>query len=66
MHSWEIRSLETDGEAGFFEWVFACSWQGEDYEFEGASVFRLGESGISYLREHTTTAPLYDWSGIWL
>ena len=65
MHSWEIHSLETDGEAGYFEWAFACSWQGEDYEFEGASVFRLGESGISYLREYTTTAPPYDWSGTW-
>jgi len=65
VHSWEIRSLEIAGTAGFFEWSFACSWQGKRYEFEGASVIRFAEGGISYLREYTTTAPLYDWDGTW-
>lgn len=65
VNSWEIRSLETTGEAGFFEWSFACTWQGERYEFEGASVIRLEEGGISYIREYTTTSPLYDWDGTW-
>ena len=62
---WEIRSLEVLGEAGFFEWSFACTWQGERYEFEGASVIRFEEDGIAYLREYASTAPLYDWDGTW-
>jgi len=65
VHSWEISTLELLGESGFFEWSFACTWQGERYEFEGASVFRLEEGGISFIREHTVTAPLYDWEGSW-
>ena len=65
VHVWEIDSLTTTGEAGFFEWSFACTWQGERYEFEGVSVIRFEEDGISYIREYMTTAPLYDWSGTW-
>ncbi|MGC9974026.1 MAG: nuclear transport factor 2 family protein [Gaiellaceae bacterium] len=62
---WEIRSLELAGEAACFEWSFACSWQGERYELEGASVVRFNEGRISYIREYATTAPLYDWDGTW-
>ena len=63
--AWEIRSLEVLGDSGFFEWSFACAWLGERYDFEGASIVRFKESLISYLREYATTAPLYDWEGVW-
>jgi len=62
---WEIRSLEVLGDAGFFEWSFACKWLGERYDFEGASVVRFKETLISNIREYATTAPLYDWEGVW-
>jgi hypothetical protein len=62
---WEIRSLEAQGEAGFFEWSFACRWLEEQYEFEGASVVRFRDEKISSIREYATTAPLYDWEGVW-
>jgi len=62
---WEIRSLEVLGEAGFFEWSFACTWQGERYEFEGASVVRFRDAKIASIREYASTAPAYDWDGTW-
>jgi ketosteroid isomerase-like protein len=63
--AWEIRSLEALGEAALFEWSFACSWLGERYEFEGASVARFRGEKIASIREYATTAPLYDWEGVW-
>ena len=45
--------------------VVRLHWHGERYEFESASVFRLEQGGISSIREHTITAPLYDWEGSW-
>jgi ketosteroid isomerase-like protein len=62
---WEITSLEVLGEAGFFEWSFACRWQEKRYDFEGASVIRFEDDKIAYIREYTTTAPLYEWEGVW-
>jgi ketosteroid isomerase-like protein len=63
--AWEIRSLEATREAAFFEWSFACQWLGESYEFEGASVVRFRDEKIASIREYATTAPLYDWEGVW-
>jgi ketosteroid isomerase-like protein len=65
VHRWEITSLELLGEAGCFEWSFACTWTGKRYDFEGASIIRFEDGKIAYLREYTTTAPLYDWEGSW-
>jgi hypothetical protein len=62
---WEIRSLEALGNAGFFEWSFACKWLEERYDFEGASVVRFRDEKIASIREYATTAPLYDWGGSW-
>lgn len=33
--------------------------------FDGATVARLDQGRIAYLREYATTAPLYDWTGAW-
>jgi len=63
--AWDIRSFETLGEAACFEWSFTCKWLGERYEFEGASVVRFRDEKIASIREYTTTAPLYDWEGVW-
>jgi hypothetical protein len=63
--AWEIRSLEATHEADFFEWAFACRWLGEEYEFEGASVVRFRDEKIVSIREYATTAPIYDWEGVW-
>lgn len=62
---WEIRSLEVLDETGFFEWSFGCKWLGERYDFDGASVVRFRDEKIALLREYATTAPLYDWEGVW-
>lgn len=63
--AWEIRSLEALGEAAFFEWSFGCKWLGEKHEFEGASAVRFRDGKIASIREYATTAPLYDWEGVW-
>ena len=63
--AWEIRSLEATLEAAYFEWSFACKWLEEKYEFEGASVVRFRDEKIAAIREYATTAPLYDWEGVW-
>jgi len=52
VHSWEISTLELLGESGFFEWSFACTWQGERYEFEGASVFGSKRVASLHPRAH--------------
>lgn len=62
---WEITSSAALGDAEIAEWVFTCIWKGEEAAFEGASVARLNEGRIVYLREYATTAPLYDWTGEW-
>jgi ketosteroid isomerase-like protein len=62
---WEIRSLEVLGESGFFEWSFACKWLGKRYDFDGASVVRFRDEKIASIREYATTAPLYNWEGVW-
>lgn len=63
--AWEVRSLEATRAAACFEWSFACKWLEERYEFEGASIVRFRDEKIAAIREYATTAPLYDWEGVW-
>jgi len=62
---WEITSLLASASGVTIEWRFACSWRGEQAAFEGASIARFRGNKIVYLREYATTAPLYDWDGLW-
>ena len=41
------------------------TWHGRPASFEGASVARFSNAGITYLREYQTVAELYDWDGAW-
>lgn len=59
--SWDITTFYVVGETCFFEWVFACTYAGSSYRFEGASVARLRNEKIVQLREYQTTHPLYEW-----
>lgn len=63
--SWTITSDTAAGDTLAAEWIFACTWKGAATTFEGATIARLEENKIAYLREYATTAPLYDWSGTW-
>ncbi|QBD80843.1 nuclear transport factor 2 family protein [Ktedonosporobacter rubrisoli] len=60
---WEITSFTATSEECFFEWDFACISDGERGGFEGASIARLSEGRIVYLREYATTAPRHEWEG---
>lgn len=60
-----ITSHSEAGEVMVAEWHFSCTWQGKGSTFEGATIARLREDKIAYLREYATTAPLYDWTGQW-
>jgi ketosteroid isomerase-like protein len=62
---WEITGYAAAGEVLMAEWRFHCTWQGKATTFEGATIARLHNGQIAYLREYTTTAPLYDWTGTW-
>lgn len=62
---WQITTQAAAGDTLTAEWVFSCTWQGKAATFEGASVARLTNGSIAYLREYATTAPLYDWTGTW-
>ncbi|MBV9256816.1 MAG: nuclear transport factor 2 family protein [Ktedonobacteraceae bacterium] len=60
---WEITSFYIAGETCFFEWVFACTYEGGYGSFEGASIAQLRKGKIVLLREYQTTKPLYEWEG---
>jgi ketosteroid isomerase-like protein len=62
---WDITSLLVGNGGVAVEWRFACTWHGTRAEFEGASIARFKGDKIVYLREYQTTAPLYDWEGVW-
>ncbi len=62
---WDITWLEVGDAWAAAEWQFACTWHGTPASFEGASIVRLKDGRIAYLREYQTTAPLYDWTGTW-
>ncbi|WP_049573629.1 nuclear transport factor 2 family protein [Streptomyces sp. SBT349] len=65
--SWEITSQASAGEVLVAEWVFSCTWEGKPATFDGATVAVLDarRGRIARLREYATTAPLYEWSGVW-
>jgi hypothetical protein len=62
---WEITTHAAAGDTLLAEWVFSCVWHRKTATFEGATIARLTDEKISYLREYTTTAPRYDWTGTW-
>jgi ketosteroid isomerase-like protein len=62
---WDITSEARAGDTLVAEWTFSCTWKGEPATFDGSTVARLDGEKIVYLREYTTTAPLYDWTGSW-
>ena len=63
VNRWDITSFYATGEACFFEWIFECTYEGNRSGFEGASIARLTDGKISFLREYTITAPRYEWQG---
>ena len=63
--AWEITSSAAAGETLVVEWRFGCTWKGEPGAFDGATIARLDQGRIAYLREYATTAALYDWTGSW-
>lgn len=62
---WSVRALQSSVEGETAEWTFQYQWRGEESCFDGATVMRLCDGRISYLREYATTATLYDWHGEW-
>jgi len=63
--AWKVTSGAALNHVLLAEWVFSCTWRGEAATFEGATIARLRDGKISYLREYATTASLYDWTGAW-
>jgi ketosteroid isomerase-like protein len=62
---WRVTSMAETGDTQVAEWTFTCTWKGTRHTFDGATVVRIREGTIAYLREYATTAPLYDWTGTW-
>jgi ketosteroid isomerase-like protein len=62
---WTITSSGAAPDLAVAEWVFTCTYGGDTATFEGASVARIEDGRISYLREYATTADRYDWTGTW-
>lgn len=60
---WTIRDVRSSAEGETAEWTFRYTWRGEEKSFDGATIARLRDGKLSYLREYATTAPLYDWRG---
>lgn len=60
---WDITSFSMADDVCFFEWVFACTFDGKPGGFEGASIAHFKHDKIFFLREYATTAPLYEWAG---
>ncbi|HLZ62335.1 MAG TPA: nuclear transport factor 2 family protein [Ktedonosporobacter sp.] len=63
VNRWDVTSLYVTEEACFFEWIFECTYAGDRSGFEGASIARLAEGKIVFLREYAMTAPQYEWEG---
>ncbi|MGN7998941.1 nuclear transport factor 2 family protein [Sphingomonas sp. 22176] len=60
---WSIRDLRCSSEEETAEWTFHYTWRGEEQCFDGATIAKLRDGKLSYLREYATTAMLYDWRG---
>ncbi len=65
VHGWSLTDRFATGDREVGEWVFDCTWQGRRSTFEGSSIARVADGSIVELREYQTTAPLYDWHGVW-
>jgi ketosteroid isomerase-like protein len=65
VHRWDVADRFVSGDREVAEWTFECTWQGERGVFDGATMARSAAGAILDLREYQTTAPLYDWRGVW-
>jgi len=54
---WEITSFYVTDQACFFEWGFECTYAGRHHGFEGASIARVNQEKIVFLREYATVGP---------
>lgn len=63
--AWEIISSGAANDLLIAEWVFSCTSGGDAATFDGATIARLQNGKIAYLREYATTGELYDWTGTW-
>ena len=63
VNRWDVTSLYVTDEACFFEWIFECTYKGSRSGFEGASLARVSNRKIHFLREYAMTAPRYEWEG---
>jgi len=50
VNRWDITSLSVTDEVCFFEWFFECTYAGNRSGFEGASLARVSQGKISFLR----------------
>ena len=62
---WTVHHLAASTESETAEWTFHYTWRGEEKSFDGATIAKLQDGKLSYLREYATTAALYDWRGAW-
>lgn len=63
VNRWDVTSLYVTDEACFFEWTFEGTYKGSRSGFEGASLARVSNGKIHFLREYAMTAPRYEWEG---
>lgn len=63
VNRWDITSFSITDEVCFFEWFFEYMYAGNRSDFEGASLARVRQGKISFLREYAMTAPRYEWQG---
>jgi ketosteroid isomerase-like protein len=62
---WVIHDRHFTGDREMAEWTFHYTWRGEETRFDGATIARLRDGKIIYLREYATTEALFDWQGKW-
>jgi ketosteroid isomerase-like protein len=62
---WTVHNLEVSKEGETAEWTFHYTWRGVEKSFDGATIAKLHDGKLSYLREYATNADLYDWRGEW-
>jgi ketosteroid isomerase-like protein len=62
---WTIHDHGSSPDGETAEWTFHYTWRGEEKSFDGATIAKLRDGKLSYLREYATTASLYEWRGQW-
>lgn len=62
---WTVHDVHSVGNVETAEWTFHYTWRGKEQTFDGATIAKLQDGRISYLREYALTAPLYEWQGEW-